>query len=135
NTEGGTNDEEFRNIAVVDRVNTTLQVWMGITMSCAQCHNHKYDPITQDEYFQVFAIFNQSEDSDKGDNSPNLMYLSEEDAKNKKVWEESLTALDKSLRALRPKIDDEQKSWEAAVKADAKLLAKLPQATQNALKV
>ena len=71
NTEGGTNDEEFRNVAVVDRVNTTFQVWMGITMACAQCHDHKYDPITQEEYFQVFAIFNQTEDSDKPDNSPN----------------------------------------------------------------
>ena len=71
NTEGGTNDEEFRNIAVVDRVNTTLQVWMGLSMACAQCHDHKYDPISQEEYFRVFAIFNQSEDSDKGDNSPN----------------------------------------------------------------
>ena len=60
NTEGGTSREEFRNIAVVDRVNTTLQVWMAVTVNCAQCHQHKYDPISQDEYFQLFAIFNQS---------------------------------------------------------------------------
>ncbi|MEM7396906.1 MAG: DUF1549 domain-containing protein, partial [Verrucomicrobiota bacterium] len=51
NNEGGTNDEEFRNVAVVDRVNTTMAVWMGTTMSCAQCHDHKYDPISQEEYF------------------------------------------------------------------------------------
>ncbi|MFN0050992.1 MAG: DUF1549 domain-containing protein, partial [Planctomycetales bacterium] len=44
NNEGGTNDEEFRNVAIVDRVNTTLAVWMGTTVSCCQCHNHKYDP-------------------------------------------------------------------------------------------
>ena len=43
NNEGGTSDEEFRNVAIVDRVNTTMAVWMGTTMSCAQCHNHKYD--------------------------------------------------------------------------------------------
>ena len=52
NTEGGTDREEFRVAAVVDRVNTTMQVWMGLTMGCAQCHNHKYDPISQKEYFQ-----------------------------------------------------------------------------------
>ena len=52
NNEGGTNDEEFRNVAIVDRVNTTMAVWMGTTMACAQCHTHKYDPITQEEYFK-----------------------------------------------------------------------------------
>ena len=52
NSEGGTDDEEFRVAAVVDRVNTTMQVWMGMTMGCAQCHTHKYDPITQEEYYR-----------------------------------------------------------------------------------
>src|SRR5262249_43096893 len=51
NDEGGTDDEEFRVAAVVDRVNTTMQVWMGLTIGCAQCHDHKYDPLTQHEYF------------------------------------------------------------------------------------
>ena len=70
NNEGGTNDEEFRNVAVVDRVNTTLNVWMGTTINCAQCHTHKYDPITQEEFFKLFAIFNQSDDADRRDESP-----------------------------------------------------------------
>ena len=60
NNEGGTNDDEFRNVAVVDRVNTTFATWMGTTMACAQCHTHKYDPITHHEYFQVFDVFNQT---------------------------------------------------------------------------
>lgn len=72
NNEGGTDDEEFRNAAVVDRVNTTMAVWMGTTIDCAQCHTHKYDPITQEEYFQLFAIFNQTEDADRRDESPVL---------------------------------------------------------------
>ena len=55
----------------------------GITIAGAQCHSHKYDPISQEEYFKVFAIFNQSEDSDKPDNSPNHPYLSAESAKKK----------------------------------------------------
>jgi len=95
NTEGGTSDEEFRNIAVVDRVNTTFQVWMGLTMGCAQCHSHKFDPITQEEYFQVFAIFNQSEDSDKPDNRPNLMYLTSAQAKKKATLDAELADLRK----------------------------------------
>src|SRR5687768_11713915 len=64
NTEGGTDDEEFRSVAIVDRVNTTMAVWMGTSMACAQCHTHKYDPLTQKEYFQLYAIFNQTEDAD-----------------------------------------------------------------------
>ena len=70
NSEGGTNDEEFRNVAVVDRVNTTMEVWMGTTMACAQCHTHKFDPITQAEYFQFFDFFNQTADTDRTDECP-----------------------------------------------------------------
>ena len=62
NTEGGIDDEEFRVAAVVDRVNTTMQVWMGTTMACAQCHDHKYDPYSQKEYFRLFAFFNNTTD-------------------------------------------------------------------------
>ena len=70
NSEGGTDDEEFRNVAVVDRVNTTMAVWMGTSMACAQCHTHKFDPITQTEYFQMFAFFNNTADADRKDESP-----------------------------------------------------------------
>ena len=62
NTEGGVNLEEFRHAAVVDRVNTTFAVWMGTTLACAQCHNHKYDPLSQRDYYQIFAIFNNTDD-------------------------------------------------------------------------
>ena len=58
--EGGTDLEQFRVEAVVDRVNTTMTVWMGSTFGCAQCHDHKYDAITQEEYFQLFAFFNNA---------------------------------------------------------------------------
>lgn len=72
NSEGGTDDEEFRTAAVVDRTNTTMQVWMGLTVGCAQCHTHKYDPITQHEYFKLFAILNQTQDADRGNEAPVL---------------------------------------------------------------
>ena len=67
NTEGGVNLEEFRHAAVVDRVNTTFAVWMGTTIACAQCHNHKYDPFTQREYYQLFSIFNNTDDFNTDD--------------------------------------------------------------------
>ncbi len=65
NDEGGTDDEEFRVAAVKDRVDTTIQVWMGLTMGCAKCHSHKYDPISQQNYYELYAFFNQTEDADR----------------------------------------------------------------------
>ncbi len=62
NQEGGTDNEQFRNEEVVDRVNTTGAVWLGLTVGCAQCHSHKFDPITQQEYYQLFAFFNHGQD-------------------------------------------------------------------------
>ncbi|MBL6765592.1 MAG: DUF1549 domain-containing protein, partial [Verrucomicrobiae bacterium] len=62
NQEGGTDNEQFRNEEVVDRVNTTGAVWLGLTVGCAQCHTHKFDPITQREYFELFDFFNHTED-------------------------------------------------------------------------
>ena len=59
NTEGGTDNEEFRVAAVIDRVDTTMSVWMGSTLGCAQCHDHKYDPFSQKEFFELFAFFDQ----------------------------------------------------------------------------
>jgi uncharacterized membrane protein/mono/diheme cytochrome c family protein len=59
NEEGGTDIEEFRIDAVIDRTNTTGTVWLGSTVGCAQCHDHKNDPLTHREYFQLFSIFNQ----------------------------------------------------------------------------
>ena len=58
NTEGGTDPEEFRVAAVVDRTNTTGTVWLGLTVGCAQCHTHKYDPILHRDYYGLFAFFN-----------------------------------------------------------------------------
>ena len=72
NTEGGTDDEEFRDAAVKDRVATTGQAWMGLTWGCAQCHPHKYDPISQREFYSLYAFFNQTADADKNDDSPTL---------------------------------------------------------------
>jgi len=121
NSEGGTNDEEFRNAAIVDRVNTTMAVWMGTSMACCQCHTHKYDPITQTEYFRFFAILNNTADADKKDESPVLELgnpgikakraeLTKQVAEGEKVAKDDpslkpkLVALKKELAALPPVI-------------------------------
>lgn len=64
NKEGGVDQEEFRVAAVVDRVNTTGTAWLGLTIGCCQCHDHKYDPISQREYYQFFAFFNSDREVD-----------------------------------------------------------------------
>ena len=94
NTEGGTDDEEFRVAAIKDRADTTMQVWMGITIGCAKCHNHKYEPISQKEYYQFYAIFNQTADADKGDDSPNLPAPTPE-------WEAEVKKIDEQIAALK----------------------------------
>src|SRR3954468_12915634 len=72
NTEGGTDDEEWRIAAVKDRTAVTMQAWMGLTMGCCECHSHKYDPITQREYYSMFAFFNETEDNDQANESPTM---------------------------------------------------------------
>lgn len=70
NDEGGTDDEEFRIEAVIDRVNTTWQVWQGVTFGCVQCHTHPYDPFKHEEFYQFVAVFNQTRDVDTRPDHP-----------------------------------------------------------------
>ncbi len=111
NNEGGTNDEEFRNVAIVDRVNTTMSVWMGTTMACAQCHTHKYDPLTHLEYFQIFDFFNQSADADRRDEAP-IFEVWTDELKVKKVQiEKEIAETRKTLSTSTPSIDREREAW------------------------
>lgn len=112
NSEGGTNDEEFRNAAIVDRVNTTMAVWMGVTMSCAQCHTHKYDPLTQEEYFKLFAIFNQSSDADRRDEKPLLELFTDEQLSRKRQWQQRVEQLQHDLTTPTATVRAEMKQWE-----------------------
>jgi len=63
NEEGGVKADQYRHEAIVDRVNTTGAVWLGLTIGCAQCHTHKYDPISIDDYYRLYAFFNACADS------------------------------------------------------------------------
>lgn len=81
NDEGGTSDEEYRTAAVIDRVNTTFDVFQSTTMSCVQCHDHPYDPFVQKEYYQLMSFFNNTRDEDLMDEAPNLRTYSEQNNK------------------------------------------------------
>jgi hypothetical protein len=98
NDEGGTDDEEFRTAAVKDRLTTTFSVWNGLTMTCAECHTHKYDPITQTEYYQALAFFNQTADADRPDEEPTHAFGAAEQ-------QTQLASLDSEISNLKSQID------------------------------
>ena len=98
NDEGGTDDEEYRVAAVIDRVNTTMQVWMGTTMGCCQCHTHKYDPLSHREYYELFAFFNQTADADRYDQEPLLLTPTEEQKQLKAELDRQLAECDKECK-------------------------------------
>ena len=139
NNEGGTSDEEFRNVAVVDRVNTTMAVWMGTTMACAQCHTHKYDPISQEDYFKVFAVFNSTADADRGDESPVHALYTPEQKLQLKQWKGGIARLETILQTPTPALEQEQAAWEKSLATDlawepmplAAVKSKAGAATQN----
>lgn len=70
NTEGGTDDEEWRMAAVMDRVSTTWTAWNATTFACVQCHSHPYEPIPHENYYQFLSFFDNSEDIDQNDDWP-----------------------------------------------------------------
>jgi hypothetical protein len=113
NSEGGTIDEEFRNVAVVDRVNTTMTVFMGSTMACAQCHTHKYDPFTHEDYFRLFAILNTSADEDRKDEAPVLALYTPEQKQQRQPVETEIAALQTTTRTRTPELLAAQPAWEA----------------------
>ncbi|MEY3320428.1 MAG: hypothetical protein RLZZ417_11 [Bacteroidota bacterium] len=80
NDEGGTDDEEFRTAAVIDRVNTTFEGLMSTTFACTQCHGHPYEDIKHDEYFQFMAFFNNSRDEDTVEEFPIIRHYEKEDS-------------------------------------------------------
>src|SRR6185369_7094537 len=118
NSEGGTNDEEFRNAAIVDRVNTTMAVWMGTSMACAQCHNHKYDPISQQDYFRFFAFFNNTEDADRNDESPVLKFYTEREKQQRTNWVTEVSAIQQKLKTPTPALLAGEAKWATSFPLD-----------------
>lgn len=117
NTEGGTDDEEFRIEAVRDRVDTTVLVWMGLTMGCAKCHTHKYDPITHEEYYRFFALFNQTADRDLPSEDPVIPAPTPEIQRRVDEANAKIASLQKRLDTPTPELANEQAKWEEKVRA------------------
>ncbi|MEK6476895.1 DUF1553 domain-containing protein [Catalinimonas sp. 4WD22] len=99
--EGGIVDEEYRVEYVADRTNTLGKAFLGLTLECARCHDHKYDPISQKEYYEMFAFFNNVNEAGQipymGEASPTLILTSEEAEKQLAFVEEKITALEKEV--------------------------------------
>ena len=116
NSEGGIVPEEYAAEYVVDRVDTTSTVFLGLTVGCARCHNHKFDPITQKEFYQFFAYFNNVPEHGKfrrvGNSPPYIAApLPEQDAQLKRLDAE-LAAASAAYATLQPEVARAQREWE-----------------------
>lgn len=130
NEEGGTDDEEHRVAAVVDRVNTTWEVWQGTTMSCAQCHGHPYDPFRQADYYRSMAVFNNTRDWDQPNEEP-LLYEFERPEEAVEV-EEKLARAESDLASFleTPEIRQVREDWESRL-GDPAVAGRLSTTVQN----
>ena len=116
NGEGGRIAEESRVDYVQDRVETTGTVWMGLTFNCCRCHDHKFDPLAQKEYYQLSAFFNSIEESGANDAgglaNPIVTFAGPEQQKNLDELRATETAANKSRDDLDRKLRDSQAEWE-----------------------
>lgn len=117
NTEGGTDDEEFRVAAITDRVDTTIQVWMGLTMGCAKCHTHKYDPISQKEYYQLYAFFNQTADNDQPTDAPTIAAPTKEMLAETQRIDTEISKLKQKLETPTQELEAARSQWEKTLHA------------------
>ena len=117
NTEGGTDNEEFRTNAVVDRINTTFAVWLGTTMNCSQCHTHKYDPFPQKEYYQVLAFLNSTTDADNDDEAPYIEAPTPLEAEAAAKLRDAIARVEKVLDTPTPELAVAQEVWERRMRS------------------
>jgi mono/diheme cytochrome c family protein len=99
NFEGGAIPDEYHNAYIVDRVNTTSTVWMGLTMGCCQCHDHKYDPITSKDFYQFYAFFNNVPENGLDGSKGNAVPLLKTATKEQQVKLDEMSAAIKELEA------------------------------------
>jgi len=116
NFEGGAVPEEYLTAYIVDRVNTTATVWMGLTLGCAQCHDHKYDPFSQKEYYQLYAFFHnlpeKGLDGKQGNAAPVLRMATQEEDRVVAAAGRIIRESDTALRGPLPAADKAQAAWE-----------------------
>ncbi len=121
NAEGGIIPEEYQVEYVVDRVDTTFTVWLGLTMGCARCHDHKYDPIRQKDYYQVFACFNNIPEDGraiKEGNSPPYVKAPLPEQRNElQSLDEQIQAAEHHVAELQGKLAAAEQEWESSFDA------------------
>ncbi|MEY4272609.1 MAG: hypothetical protein RL250_1475, partial [Verrucomicrobiota bacterium] len=130
NGEGGRIVEEWFVESVIDRIETTGSTWMALTLNCCRCHDHKYDPISQKEFYQLFAYFNSNEESGvlgefggaastrKGGNTPPLLLLADADAKTRIAAAEAAVALaQEEVRKASVTDPAAQVAWESRLRS------------------
>ena len=119
NAEGGIIPEEYAVEYVVDRVDTTATVWLGLTFACARCHDHKYDPISQQEFYQVFAFFNNVPERGKavkfGNSPPMIKSPTRDQQEQLRRLEQQLAAAEDRFARLQPAIARAQADWERSL--------------------
>ncbi|MDA1315538.1 MAG: DUF1553 domain-containing protein [Acidobacteria bacterium] len=129
NFEGGAIPEEYHTEYVIDRLDTTATVWMSMTMGCARCHDHKYDPITQRDFYRFFAFFNavpeKGLDGQTGNAAPMLQLPTKLERKELKKVEREIVRTKRKLP--KPEIDRLERAWRPAA------LGEIPSATTEAL--
>lgn len=118
NQEGGTNPEQFRVEAVVDRVNTTGSAFLGLTVGCAQCHKHKYDPITQRDFYQLYAIFNSTADVNSA--SPTLPLPTDKQKANQQKINKEVANFTKQLAGRKKSLESDFQQWKQEIQQSLK---------------
>ena len=114
NQEGGIDVEMFRSESIIDRVNTTGTVFLGLTVGCCQCHDHKYDPISQREYYRLFAFFNNCDE-------PTLSLPTAAEKKKSADLQARIAELEKTLKGLDGTSDAKMFAWHARLEADLEM--------------
>jgi len=131
NNETGIIEEEFRVEYVVDRVNTTATVWMGLTLGCARCHDHKYDPISQKEFYRFFSFFNNVPErglsGSRGNATPFLKVPTPEQQAQLDQLRRALNDAEKKFALVGKQLDATQSEWEETA------IERLPKAPRNGL--
>lgn len=136
NEEGGTDPEQFRVEATVDRVNTTSSVFLGLTIGCAQCHDHKYDPISQRDFYQLYAFYNSTEFLPGDQVAPRLDVPSPQqilagEPERKADIRRQIAKLEQELKDQEANIAADLSAWEKNLTEEEK--NKLPYNVKNAI--
>jgi hypothetical protein len=124
NREGGIDPEEYHWYALLDRVNTTASVWLGITLGCAQCHNHKFDPFTQKDYYRFLAFFDNTDykilhlgQGENEEDEPKLELPTPAQETESKKLRAQIADLETKLNTTTPELEAAQGDWESKLKA------------------